>query len=82
MATNTDTVSEKVKNTCAINTMIKMLMKYSERNNVSFEDAMLQFARSSTYETLFDFETAVWKEGPDYLLELYKDELHSDSQAV
>lgn len=39
---------------------------------------MIQFAESNTYEMLFDFDTAVWKEGPDYLLDLYEEELSSE----
>lgn len=39
--------------------------------------AMLQFGKSSTYESLFDFDTAIWKEGPDYVMELYEEELQS-----
>ena len=38
---------------------------------------MLQFGKSSTYESLFDFDTAIWKEGPDYVMELYEEELQS-----
>lgn len=72
----TDTVSDKRKNTCAINLMRNMLIKYAQKYNISFEKAMVQFTESSTYEMLFDFETAVWKEGPDYLLELYEEEIN------
>ena len=49
----------------------------SWKHNLPFEEAMLQFAESSTYDMLFDFDTAVWKEGPDYLLDLYEDEIRS-----
>lgn len=74
METYADTVDYKRKNACAINLMRNMLIKYSQRHTVSFEDAMIKFAESSTYEMLFDFDTAVWKEGPDYLLDLYEEE--------
>lgn len=73
----TDTVSDKRKNACAINLMRNMLIKYAQKYNISFEKAMVQFTASSTYEMLFDFETAVWKEGPDYLLELYEEEINA-----
>lgn len=71
----TDTVSDKRKNACAVNLMRNMLIKYAHQHNIPFEDAMIQFAESSTYGILFDFDTAVWKEGPDYLLNLYEEEL-------
>lgn len=74
MAAKSNTVSDKQKNYCAINIMKRMLIKYAQRNNLSFEDAMLDFVKSSTYEALFDYDTAIWKEGPDYLMALYKEE--------
>lgn len=75
----TDTVSDKRKNACAVNLMRNMLIKYAQKHHILFEDAMIQFAESSTYGMLFDFDTAVWKEGPDYLLNLYEEELTENS---
>lgn len=71
-----DTITDKRKNSCAVNLMRNMLIKYSQKYNIPFEKAMIQFAESETYELLFDFHTAVWKEGPDYLLDLYEEELN------
>lgn len=78
MAIYSDSVSDQMKNTCAINLMRNMLVKYVQKHNTSFENAMIQFAESNMYEMLFDFDTAVWKEGPDYLLDLYEEELSSE----
>ena len=58
------------------------MIKYSIKYGISFENAMIQFAESSTYGMLFDFDTAIWKEGPDYLLELYEDEVHAKVSAA
>ena len=77
METYAKNVSDKTKNACAVVLMRNMLLKYSERHNLSFEMAMPQFGKSSTYESLFDFDTAIWKEGPDYVMELYEEELQS-----
>lgn len=65
-------ISTETKEACAIETMHYMLQRYASENDLTFEEAMLKFASSSTYEVLFDFETAVWKEGPDYLLCLFE----------
>ena len=78
MAIYSDSASDQMKNTCAINLMRNMLVKYVQKHNTSFENAMIQFAESNTYEMLFDFDTAVWKEGPDYLLDLYEEELSAE----
>ena len=58
----------------AITVMRCMLLEYAEENGIPFETAMLDFLNSNTYSVLFDFETGVWKEGPDYLRSLYEDE--------
>lgn len=59
----------------AITVMRCMLISYSEQNHIPFDQAMLAFASSKTYEDLFDFSTEIWKEGPDYLRGLYDEEL-------
>lgn len=79
METYAQTIPDKRKNACAVNLMRTMLVKYAQKHDISFEDALIQFSASSTYGMLFDFDTAVWKEGPDYLLSLYEEELAQDA---
>ncbi|MCQ2442643.1 MAG: hypothetical protein MJ077_05910 [Oscillospiraceae bacterium] len=76
MATTADTIPTKQKNSCAIRLMRTMLLKYAEREAISFDEAMLRFAESSAYELLFDFDTEVWREGPDYLMMLFEEALN------
>lgn len=52
-----------------------MLVDYAEAHHIPFEDALLDFSQSATYEDLLDFETEIWKEGPDYLRGLYEEEI-------
>ena len=78
MAMSTNQVSDKRKDACAVNLMRSMLVKYAQKHHCSFEDIMLQFTESATYEALFDFDTAIWKEDPDYLLDVYEEELASN----
>ena len=52
-----------------------MIEKYSEKNNIPFEDAFFDFTKSPIYELLFDYESGVWREGPDYLMALYEEVL-------
>lgn len=78
MAMSINQVSDKRKNACAVNLMRSMLVKYAQKHHCSFEDIMLQFTESATYEALFDFDTAIWKEDPDYLLDVYEEELASN----
>lgn len=81
MATTAKTVSNDTKNYCAILIMKDMLLDYAQINNLSFEDALTQFAVSSTYEALFDFSTGIWRESSGYLMELYEEELQRVSHA-
>ena len=66
------TLTDETKEACAIETMRYMLQNYSQMKGISFNDALLAFTTSSTYQVLFDFETEVWKEGPDYLCSLFE----------
>ena len=75
METIVNSIPEERKNACAIQIMRTMLAKFSDNRGISFDEALLQFTQSDVYETLFDFETEVWKEGPDYLMMLFKEEL-------
>ena len=65
-------VSDETKEACAIETMRYMLQNYSQDKGIPFQEALLTFTTSSTYQVLFDFETEVWKEGPDYLRSLFE----------
>ena len=67
------TISDKRKNGCAISLMKRMLIKYSQKHNITFENAMMLFTASSVYDALFDFDTEIWKEGPDYLMQLFEE---------
>ena len=52
-----------------------MLEKYSKNHNISFNNALNLFTKSKTYVALHDFDTLIYREGPDYLLELFEREL-------
>lgn len=71
----TKTVTDLQKETCAVNTMRWMIETFSEKNNIPFEDAFFDFTKSPIYELLFDYESGVWREGPDYLMALYEEVL-------
>lgn len=68
---NSPVVSRQTKEACAVETMRHMLQQYAQDCGISFEDALFKFSASTTYQVLFDFETGVWKEGPDYLRSLF-----------
>lgn len=65
-------ISEKQKNAAAIMLMQRVLEIYSESHSISIDEALTWFSSTPVYNALFDFETGLWKEGPDYILDLLK----------
>lgn len=74
MEANKNTVTDETKEAVAILVMRTMLLALAKEENIPFEKALLEFTRSKTYEALFDYETAIWREGPEYLKEWYLEE--------
>lgn len=68
----TQNVSNELKEWCASVTMRDMLFKLAKQENITYEEALLKFTASPIYNALYDFKTDIWKEGPDYLLDLYE----------
>ncbi len=75
MNTPDSSVPTKTKEATAIAVMRCMLVRYAREKGVPFERVALEFARSKTYEDLFDFDDEIWREGPTYLRVLYEEEL-------
>ena len=75
MPTCHNPVTVEAKEATAITVMRCMLTAYAEDKQIPFEQAMLDFSQSRTYEALFDFATEIWKEGPEYLRGLYEEEV-------
>ena len=63
----------KLREYGAVTLMQRMLEKYSEKYDISIDEALNRFAESKVYDALFDFDgTELWKEGPDYLLDFFE----------
>lgn len=54
-----------------------MLTHYAEKNGITFNDAFYKFTHSRAYDALFDFETGIWREGPDYLESIFLEVLEN-----
>lgn len=67
------TVSKKMKSFVATNTMKTMISGAAKGNQSKFNSEFFKFAKSKAFDCLFDFDTAVWKEGPTYLNCIYKE---------
>lgn len=65
--------TQRQKETCAIIAMRDMLRKLVVREKISYKEALFLFTSSNTYNSLFDFDTGIWKENSEYLLDLYEE---------
>lgn len=72
---NNSALSDSQKEALALTTMRLMLQQYSEKHHIPFDDAFFQFSTSAAYPALFDYETEIWKEGPDYLMDIFTEAL-------
>lgn len=73
MATSAYELSDKERETCAVLNMRDAVKKISHQQDIPYEEALLLFTGSPVYDALFDFETGVWRESPEYLLALWND---------
>lgn len=58
----------------ALATLQRALEKHSEKQGISYEDALAEFSHSKTYKELFDYDSLLWTQGPDYLIAVYEAE--------
>lgn len=63
--------TDSQKESCAVTAMRDAVVSLSVREGIPYEEALLRFTSSRVYNALFDYSTEIWKEGVDYLLNLY-----------
>ena len=71
-----NSITDNQRESCSVLVMQKLLEKYSEKHKVAFDEAFSIFAKSKIYNQLFNYETRLWTEGPDYLLKLFEDNIN------
>ena len=64
-------MTDAQKEYCAVTVMREAVGALAAREKIPYEEALLRFAGSRVYNALFDYDTEIWKEGADYLLNLY-----------
>ncbi len=50
--------------TCAID-------DYSKKSNLSVDEIRNDIIQTGAYDALFDFDTGLWTQGPDYFMDFY-----------
>lgn len=62
---------EKMK-LCADMTLANAIEDMAEEDGISLDEARSIILESKTYECLYDFDTGMWMEGPDYFRDTLK----------
>lgn len=62
---------KRKKEARAVITMRNMVRNLADHEKVSYKEALFLFTSSNVYDSLFNFDTGIWKESPEYLLDLY-----------
>ena len=63
--------TDSPKESYAVSLMRDAIEVLASRDNISYDEALLHFTSSKIYDALFDYDTGFWREGSDYLLNLY-----------
>lgn len=65
-------MSFEQKNFCADLILTDAIMDMAEEEGISLQEARSRIIKSKAYDALYDFETGLWENGPDYFRAFYK----------
>ena len=71
MAILSSDFTDTQKESCAVEIMRDAVEELSLRDGIPYEEALLRFTKSKIYDALFDYETGIWRESADYILNLF-----------
>lgn len=70
-----ETVNDKIteqKMFCADLILTDAIMDMAEEEGITWQEARSKIINSNAYTALYDFETGLWGNGPDYFRDFYK----------
>ena len=59
-------------NACADMILTDAICDMAEEENISIEESRNRLLSSNACKCLYDFDSGLWKEGPDYFLDYYR----------
>ena len=59
-------------NACADMILTDAICDMAEEENISIEESRNRLLSSNACKCLYDFDSELWKEGPDYFLDYYR----------
>lgn len=66
-------MDDSVKYACADMVFADGIETLANREGISVDESRSRLIDSGAYAALYDLETELWKEGPDYFLSFYGD---------
>ena len=70
-----ETINDKIteqKRFCADLILTDAIMDMAEEDGITWQEARSKIINSNAYTALYDFETGLWGNGPDYFRDFYK----------
>ena len=64
-------MNSEVMKTCADMIITAAIQDKAKRENRSIDSVRSELICSDAFEALYDFDTGLWQEGPDYFLSYY-----------
>ena len=71
MTSDKDLLSEKMT-FCADLILTDAIENFALEENITIEEARNKLLSSKACECLYNFDSGLWKEGPDYFLDFYR----------
>ncbi|MBQ4513883.1 MAG: hypothetical protein II969_12885 [Anaerolineaceae bacterium] len=65
-------MSSDIMNACADMILTDAIEDLANEENISLAEARNRILNSKAYACLYDFETDLWQEGPDYFLDFFR----------
>ena len=66
-------MTSDVMNLCADMVLADAIEDFAEKKQITKQEARERIIRSKAYSSLYDFETGLWKDGPDYFISFYEE---------
>lgn len=67
-----NSVSDEQKTFCASLILTAAIMDMAEDEGISRQEARSRIINSPAYDALYNFDTGLWAEGPDYFRSFYQ----------
>ena len=65
-------MSDDIRNACADMILADAIEDYADEEGISLGEARNRLLQSKAYTCLYDLESGLWKEGPDYFRDFYR----------